>query len=163
MQNQFNSTKIVLGSILHLIVVLIVLLLMDIGLYYFLHFLVYKIFSPFNGLNFWLKIFILFIGGYFIFTQFLTFTQRTTSLIGGLIFNRLKGNDFTNLLTYILAIANAVYNIIWIWRSPESYDFWIVCELLMISFFIWSLNYIVLPTKEQLQLYRREDEIVSKF
>jgi hypothetical protein len=163
MQYQFISTKIVLGSILHLVIVLMVLLLMDIGLYYFLHFVVYKIFSPFNGLNFWFKIFILFIGGYFIFTQFLTFTQRVTSLLGGLIFNRVRRNLFTNTLTYIITIANAVYNIIWIWKSPVSYNFWIVCELLIITFFIWSLNYIVLPIKEQLELYNRDDEIVSRF
>jgi len=128
----------------------------DLGVYYFLGDFVFTILNWFNGLNIFFKLLILFLGGLTIFIFILQLTQRISSLIGGVIFDRLPQNLFTILSTFIISIANAVLNIIWLWRIPDHFNFWIVLELIILSFFLWTLSAIVMPAKEQMKEYSKE-------
>jgi hypothetical protein len=49
----------------------------------------------------------------------------------------------------ILAVANAIFSIVVLWKMPENYNFWIVLELILVSVFIWSLNFIVIMRSEK--------------
>lgn len=147
------TPKIVLLSAFYFIISVVILLIVDLGLFWFLNNVAFNIFDWFNRINIFWKIFILFIGGWALFSYLLTFTSRITTLIGGLIFDRLPHNLFTSLSTTVLSIANIIFCIVILWRVPEHYSFWIVCELIIMSSFIWSLGLIVLPAKEQLQIF----------
>jgi len=131
------------------------LFLMNIGLYYFLDNVVFGILNWYNSQSLFLKIILLF-GAGSLFTVFLSITQRLSTLLGGLIFNKLPFNWFTMVSTFIIAIGNAIWNIYKLWQIPTHYDFWIVIELLTLSGFIWSLIAIVLPAREQIKEYNRE-------
>lgn len=157
MKNNYITPISIFKGTIHLIVVLIILYIMNVGLSYFLDFLLFKIFIRFNESSFYIKILALVIGGG-IGYALLTFIQRTATILGGFIFNKINGTEFSQLLATIITIANAIYNIVRISKIPENYNFWIICELIIISSFIWSLNYIVLPAKEQFELYRKKDE-----
>ena len=150
--------KSIFKGLIHILVVLIILYVMNIGLYYFLRFVFINIFIPFNAFHFFYKILALGIGGGIGYVL-LKFIQRTTTILGGLIFEKINGTESSQLLVYIITIANTIYNIVRICKVPETYSFWIVCELIIISGFIWSLNYIVLPASEQLELYRNKDNL----
>jgi hypothetical protein len=157
----FFNPRNILNSITHIIVAIIVLFILDIGISSSFNFVLYNVLIPFNGLSFLMKFFLFMIFGYFFFVIFLTIMERIITLFGGLIFSRIKTNENSNLIVYILAIINAIYNIVWICRSPKSYDFWLIIELIIISTFIWSLNKIVLPLEEQKEINEREDEILK--
>ena len=148
--------KSIFISIIHIITVLIILSLMDFGLYYFLRFIFFKIFFPFNEFSIIIKIISLIIGGGIGYIL-LTFIQRTTTILGGFIFEKIGGTEESKLLVYIITIANTIYNIVQICKFPDNYNFWIICELIIISGFIWSLNYIVLPASEQFELYKNKN------
>jgi len=148
--------KSIFKGIIHIIIVLILLCLMNIGLYYFFGFIFLKIFFPVNAIPFIYKILVFPIGGGICYVLF-GFIQRTISILGGSIFEKFNGTESSQLIVYIITFANAIYNIIWICKIPETYNFWIVCELIMMSYFILKLNYIVLPASEQIELYRNKD------
>ncbi len=152
----YITPRIAFLSTLYFIIAVILLLLVDLGVYYFLGDFVFTILNWFNGLNIFFKLLILFLGGLTIFIFILQLTQRISSLIGGVIFDRLPQNLFTILSTFIISIANAVLNIIWLWRIPDHFNFWIVLELIILSFFLWTLSAIVMPAKEQMKEYSKE-------
>ncbi len=152
----YLTPRIAVLSVAYFIIAVILLLLVDIGVYYFLNDFVFTILNWFNGLNIFFKLLILFLGGLTVFIFVLQLTQRISSLIGGTIFDRLPQNLFTIVSTFIISIANAIFNIIWLWRIPSHYDFWIVLELIILSFFLWTLSAIVMPAKEQMKEYKRD-------
>ena len=148
--------KSIFKGIIHIVVVLIILYLMNIGLNYFLRFVFINIFIPFNAFHFVYKILALGIGGGIGYVL-LTLIQRTTTILGGFIFEKINGTELSQLIVYLITIANTIYNIVRICKVPDTYSFWVVCELIIVSGFLWSLNYIVLPASEQFELYRNQD------
>jgi hypothetical protein len=150
------TPKIVILSAVYFILVIVVLLLMDIGLFYFINNIVISILNWFNGLSLTIKLLILLVGGAIAFSAFLSITQRLSSLIGGLVFNVLPQNLFTVISAMILSIANTILNIIWLWKIPEHYDFWIVCELLLLTGFAWGLSDIITPTRDQMRRHKEQ-------
>ena len=78
-------------------------------------------------------------------------------MIGGLIFERLKKTEFSEVIVDFASIVNIIYIIIWFFRIPPSYNFWIITELIFISLFIWQFQRIVLPSKLQKELNKKEE------
>jgi len=150
------SPKIVLLSALYLIVAIVLILLLDLGLEWLIKNVIFSVFDWFNSLNLFVKLLILLLGGGSLFWGLLEMTGRISTLLGGLIFNKLPQNLFTVIAPFILAIANAVWYIIALWKIPEHYSFWIVCELILLSAFIWQLSAIVMPAKEQMKSFRND-------
>lgn len=142
------TRKIIILSALNFIVAALLLFAVDIGLYYLFYDVIFDLFDKFNSLSLFIKIIILFFGGFTIFMFLTQALGRLTVLIGGLIFDRFPQNAFTKLSTFALSFANAIMCIIWLWTIPEHYNFWVICELITLSLFIWSLCAIVMPAKE---------------
>ena len=151
------TPKVILLSIVYFIIAVFFILLVDLGLYFFFHKVVFNLLDWFNGLSFFFKLLLIIVGGTSLFSIILNLTSTLSSMVGGLIFNRLPLNWFTMISTFLLAIGNAAINIIWLWKIPEHYNLWIICELIILSGFIWSLISIVLPLKEQSKMYGNED------
>jgi len=150
------TPKIALLSALYLIVAIIFIVILDFGLEWLLENVIFSVLDWFNRLSIFWKIFILFLGGGSLFWALLEMTGRISTLLGGLVFNKLPQNLFTVIAPFILSIANAVWYIIILWKIPEHYSFWIVVELIFLSVFIWQLSAIVMPAKEQMKSYRDE-------
>ena len=150
------TVKILLLSALYLIIAVVLLILLDLGLEWFLNNVIFSVFDWFNRLTFFFKLFLLLIGGASLFWSLVEMTGSLSTLLGGLIFNKLPQNLFTIIAPMILAVANAIWYIIVLWRTPAHYNFWIICELILVSFFIWSLCAIVMPAKEQIKSFRNE-------
>jgi hypothetical protein len=146
----YLTPKIAFLSAVYFIIALVLILIVDIGLYWFLQNVVFWILDWFNGLNLGFKLLIIFVGVASLFWTLLSAVGTITTLLGGLIFNKLPQNLFTSISSFVLAIANAIWNIIILWKIPEHYNFWVVVELILLSVFIWSLSAIVLPAREQL-------------
>lgn len=145
--------KVVILSALYVLIAFIILLLLNIGLFYFFNELVFPALNWFNKLHWGLKIVGLIFGGYALFAAFLNMTAAISTMIGGLVFNRLPHNSFTFISSFILAAINAIYGIVMLWRHPEHYSFWVVMELILLSVFVWSLIAVVLPLKYQKKEY----------
>ena len=152
----YLTPKIALLSALYFIIAMVLLFFVDVGLFYFINDVLINILNWFNRLTLFFKIFILVIGGG-LFFALLELVQRFTTLLGGLIFNHLPQNWFTLISTFIISICNAILGIVWLWRIPNNYTFWIVCELIVLSGFIWSFSAITMPAKEQMKAYAKED------
>lgn len=150
------TPKIVLLSTLYLIISIVLISILDIGLAWLLNNVIFSVLNWFNRLNWIFKILVLLLGGGSLFLALLETTGRISTFLGGLIFNRLPQNLFTIIAPLILAVANAMWYIIAIWKIPEHYNFWIVCELISLSGFIWQLSAIVMPAKEQIRTFRDE-------
>src|SRR6266542_4127262 len=97
----YLTPRIAVLSVAYFIIAVILLLLVDIGVYYFLNDFVFTILNWFNGLNIFFKLLILFLGGLTVFIFVLQLTQRISSLIGGTIFYRLPQNLFIIFLVDI--------------------------------------------------------------
>lgn len=150
--NNFSIRNIFL-SILYVIIAAILILLVNMGLGWFLNNIALPILNWFNNLNFFFKLFLLLIGGMSLFISLLTLTSKLTTILGGLIFNKLPQNYFTLITSFILAIGNAIWNIYLLWTSDIKFNFWSVCELIILSFFVLSFSAIILPAKDQMSNY----------
>jgi len=151
--NKAITPKIVLLSALYLIVAIIFIVLLDFGLEWLLANVIFSVLDWFNGLSYFWEILIIFLGGSSLFWGLLEITGKLSTLLGGLFFNKLPQNNFTAIAPFILANANAIWYIIILWKIPEHYGFWIVCELIFLSVFIWQLSAIVIPAKEQIKIF----------
>ena len=120
------------------------LLLLDVGLGYFLNNIVFVILDWFNRLNIFFKIFILLVGGGVLLGMLFGLVGGVAKIISHFIFKYFPLNWFTLVSSLVLSITNTIFNIIGLWRIPESYNFWVVIELIMLSLFVWSLNSIVI-------------------
>jgi hypothetical protein len=129
------------------------LFLIDIGLYFFIFYLLPNILTWFEKLDIPLRLFILAVAGGFLLMILFLWTKSSSSLIGGLIFKNSPQNPFTIISTFLLSIANAVLGIFWLWRTPERYNLSTIYLLLVFSLFIWVLCMIAMPSREQLKKY----------
>ncbi len=151
------TPKIAMLSALYFIIAVLILFFLDVGLYYFMNYVVINILNWFNRLNFFWKIFIILCGGVSVFTLLLGLTQRISTLVGGLIFNHLPVNWFTLVSTFIISIGNAIICIVFLWKMPAHFNFWVICELLILSVFIWTLSAITMPAREQMKMYNERN------
>ena len=145
------TPRIALLSALYFIIAVALIFLLDLGLDWILNNAIFSILNWFNRLSLVFKILLILIGGLSLFANLLAITGKISTLFGGLIFNKLPQNWFTFIAPMLLSTANAIWYIIVLWKIPEHYNFWIVCELILLSIFIWGLSAIVLPAKTQLE------------
>ena len=150
MSKYILTPRTVFLSIIYVLIAFVMLNILDVGLDWFLNTVVFAILNWFNRLSFIIKIVVLFLG-LGVFIGFLSLVGTFTTLLGGLIFNKLPNNNFTSITSFVLAICNAIWFIVRMWKIPDQYNFWVVCELILLSVFIWSLSSIVLPMKEQIK------------
>ena len=144
-------------SALYFLIAVALLLIVDIGLAWLFNEVVFDILDSFNKLHLFFKLLILFLGGATLFWALLAIVSRISTLIGGLIFDRLPKNWFTVIAPFVVAIANAIWNLVLLWSLPTHFNFWIIVELIFLSVFIWGLSAIVLPAKEQIKSFKNED------
>lgn len=145
------TPKVAFQSALYFILTVILLLIMDLGLDWFLKNVLFRLMSWFNHLSFFWKVVLFVLGGGTLLFSFLNLVSKITTLLGGLIFNKFPRNMFNIIAPAILAIANASFFIYTIWSAQEHFNFWIVLELILVSIFIWSLSAIVIPAKAQIE------------
>lgn len=150
------TPRVVFLSILYFLLAAVILVLLDIGLLYFFDYLVFPALNWFNAQSLAWKILLLLICS-MVFIAFLQVVSRIFTLIGGLVFNLLPQNQFTVYGSMALAFANTIFCLYHLWTHPERYTGWVVIELIILSTFIWSLMYIVFPTKEQMRIFEKED------
>lgn len=144
------TVRTILLSALHIIIAVIFLFLIDIALYYFINFVIPRGLDWINSLGLFIKLFLLIICEIILFT-----IAKRISLFGGLVLERLPENTFTKILTTLLSIANTIFITILLWKMPENYNFWIVFELLLLTFVVFVLNAIVFPIKTQMKEYAK--------
>ena len=143
------TLKEALLSALYFICAVIIIFIVDIGLYYFLNEVLFKVFNWFNKLAFVWKIIIIIFGGLAIFVSLVKIVSGLTTFLGGLIFNKLPQNLFTILTSIGMALANAIYFSFRAWKVPVGFNFWVVVELLFVTGLIFSLCFVIMPTKYQ--------------
>jgi hypothetical protein len=146
-------------SVLYILIAIFLLFLVDIGLYYFITDVVVYILDWFNGIRFFFKLLLIFIGGFSIFIALLQVTQRVSTILGGLIFNKFPYSPVASGVAMLIALLNALWNIIWLWRVPNHYNFWVICELIVLSSFVVGLSAIVLPARDQIEEYKKQDSL----
>lgn len=139
--------KIASLSILYLIITLILILLIDLGLEWLLNNVIFNLFDWFNRFSIFIKLFILIIGTVTIFTFVLTVLQGIIGFIASLIFDRLPHNLLTLIVPFLLTVSNSIWFIYLLWNVPKHYNFWVICELILLSIIIWGFNSILMPTK----------------
>lgn len=155
--NDELTPKTALLSLLYFVLAIIILWTLDMGLMWFFNEVVFDVLDKFNKLSTVLKIIITIVGGFTISLALLQLISRFTTLLGGLVFNRLPQNKFTIYGSFILSIGNALFCIYKLWIIPEGYNFWIIVELLLLSYFVWTLSAIVMPAKEQIKSFNASD------
>jgi len=142
-------------SALHFLLAIIVSYIVDVVIAWLFNKVAFHVINWFNTINIVWQILLFAIVVWIFFAYLLSFLLKVIAATGGLIFDRLPHNLFTTFSATVLCIANIIFCIVRLWRSPQGYSFWIVCELIFLSVFIWLLGVIVLPAKEQLQIFRR--------
>ena len=143
MDNQLNSKNILL-SILYVIIVAALLLLMNVGFSFFFNNLLLNMFNWFNERGLLIKIFLLFIGIIAVLKFALNVFTLLSGFLGNLILKKFPSNYFTQWISFLLFIACAYLSIKELWKLTDGYDFWIVVELLFISFFIIGFNFAII-------------------
>jgi hypothetical protein len=138
------TLKTAVLSIIYFLLVIIVLLLMDVALGYFLQYVLFKVLDWFNGISLFFKISLLFIGGTAILAILTSLFRGFATGISHIMFKFFPVNAFTSISSLTLCIINTASNIIGIWRMAPYYDFWIVVELMWLSGFVWTLNSVVI-------------------
>lgn len=143
------TPKEVFLSMVAVIVAILLLWVMDLGLFYLLNNVILDVLNWFNNINWVYKALIIILGGVSIFIILFQVITVISGLIGGFIFDKLPDNLFTKITTGILALANAGWLILKLWKLPTNYNFWVICELIILSIFIWALCIVVVPLKSQ--------------
>jgi hypothetical protein len=144
------STYDIMLSIAYVIILALVFTLLDFGFIWLLNHAILNLFNWFNHLGLFWKLSLLIIGGgSLLLTAFYLFTGLA-AFFSSLIFRHFPTNYFTEIIGFLIAVANTIYLVIKLWELPTHYNFWIVIELLILSIFVWSFAAIV-RTKKHLQ------------
>lgn len=131
--------KKVLLSVIYPIVLLLILGMLSITLSLFISEVLFPLFEWFNRIHWLLKI-LLYIVGFSSIMLLIGFFQTLSQLLYSKMLNAFPLNGFTVITTIVLVLANIVYLLIWAWKTPLSYNFWRVLELLFISCVVLSAH-----------------------
>lgn len=146
--SSFNIKSVFLSAA-YVIALIVVLFILNVGLEILINKALIPLFDWFNIKKLWFKILFILIGGVAGLYLIFTIANMAGAIINGLILSWFPVNVFNITVSMILAMANAIYSIVVLWKHPEHYNFWIVIELLLVSVFIWSINFIVVMRKEK--------------
>lgn len=109
----------------------------------------FELFNWFNGLGWFLKILVTFLGGgVFIITLF-NLIQILVKVIGHNIYRHFPINNFTVITAFLLITFNVLYLIYQTWIAINDWNFWIVIEFLFTIAFITGLHSIFIPLREK--------------
>jgi len=144
-----STAKSVFLSLIYVLAVLIVLFLLDLGIENLLNHAVIPLFDWFNTKKIWFKVFLLLIGGTTVIYLVFSIANILGVLLNKIVLSWFPLNAFNIVASMVLAIANAIYSIVLLWKIPEHYTFWIILELILVSIFIWSINFIVVMREEK--------------
>lgn len=131
----------VASSVIYLSVLIIAFVLLDLALIYLGNNFIFDMLNWFNRKKLVWKILILVVGGYVIFVFSLNVFQIGVAVLGQIFFSRFKISTEVLFVAMLLAIINAIIGIVVLWKSANTYNFWSIIELLILSLFIWSLNF----------------------
>lgn len=140
----FSPAKNILFSGLYVIVLVAFLWLLNLLLFFVLNHFVLDLLNWFNSFNIIIMIifFLLFISA--VIGLIFNVVAIIAAMISSFVFRYFPYNTFTIIASMILCIGNAIYDIILLWKTPNTYSFLIVVELLILSGIIWSLNTLAL-------------------
>jgi hypothetical protein len=139
--------KLHLSSILYVITAVFILALLDVLLYYFILPKFYNLFVWFNSLGWIIKTTAFIFAGavIFLFSKFVEIVQLIGIFISRILLMRFHPHRTAKSIVYFICFINLVMSLILTWRMVPYYSFWMVCELLLLSVFVWSMNQIILP------------------
>lgn len=144
-----SSFKETILSFVYLLLVIVILSLINMGLWLLFDSIIFNALDWFNSLHWAIKIVSILFGAYAIFSAFLSLCNGISQVIGYLIFKWFPLNNFTTLTALILSLLNSGYNIVKLWRAAPYYGFWMVLELILLSVFVWELSSIVIIKKDK--------------
>lgn len=150
MGNQLNLKNIVL-SFLYIITVAALLLLVNTGFSWLFNNVFSDMFNWFNERSLAIKIILLLIGIAAIVKLALNIFTLLSSVLGNILLKKFPSNYVTHWVSFILFVVSVYYNIKELWRLPDGYDFWIIAELLLISFFIIGFNFAIIQPNFKIQ------------
>lgn len=138
------TPKVALLSALYAIVLIPFAFLLDIALQWFINNVVLWIFDWFNGINIFTKILVLIVG-LSIFYLLLSIFKMIGGILSQLIFYKLPENLLTLIFSSIVYILNVVIGSIFVWKIVKHFNFWVLCEFIILVSFILSANTILIP------------------
>lgn len=155
------TPKSVFLSALYFITLIIVLYFLNMGIEYFFNNVMFRVLDWYNAKSFWTKILLGIICGTFVFLILFNALILFAFALNRLILSWFPVNAFNVIASFILTLANAIWLIVQLWKLPESYNKWIVFELMLLSYIILHLNYVIAmqypktPSSEDLPIYLR--------
>ncbi len=136
-------------AIVQIIVMIIVFLLVNYGFTWLINESFVPMFEWFNQRSFWIKILILFIGGVAIFQIIATLYIQLVAVFSLLINRIFPYNKIVANIIAILAIIFGIVNVVFLWRLIVDFNFWTICEAIMISIFILGCYFVLVPIEKQ--------------
>lgn len=108
---------------------------------------IFSMLDWFNQKSTFIKIILLIlgIGGFLSLT--LNLTGVVTNIITAYLLKVFPQNLFTVISGFLIAAANSVNCIIQLWNAIPFWDFWFIIEFIILSGFIISISFILLPFK----------------
>lgn len=141
MDTQFNPKNTLL-SIVYVIMLTVLLLLINAGFSWLFNNVLSDMFNWFNERSLLLKIILLVIGATIIVKLVLSLLTVIAASLNIFVLSKFPTNTFTEWASILLVWASAIYTTIVLWKLPDGYDFWIVIELLFLTYFIFGINFI---------------------
>jgi hypothetical protein len=139
------TPKTALLSAVYVILLLVFITLLNIGLAWLFNNVIFDILNWFNKKGLFLKLILLCLGGvslFYLILQLFSFIPIMLGILAGTFF---PFNIFTVVSGAIISISNAIWLTIELWKIPSDYSFWIVIELLILTGFIFSINWAFIP------------------
>jgi hypothetical protein len=136
-------------SALHVIVTIVFLFLINLGFAWVVNHILLGLFDWFNGLSFFWKVTLLFLGGFIVVELVTVLANLIAGLLGVIIYSYLPINRFTRWASGLLVLGGFIWTIYDVWTFPTHFSFWIVIELLLISGFAYGLYYVVYITSQK--------------
>ena len=137
------TAKTVFFSVVYVILLILFFLILDVAIGWFFYNIVFRMLDWFNGLSFFWKFMLILIEAGIVLGLVSALFNFIAVTVSHMIFRYFPLNWFTLIAGLALALINTILNVIGLWKIPEHYNFWIVLELLILSFFLWSVNFLV--------------------
>ena len=132
-------------SFVYLVVVFILMLGINFLISWLFEKVLFDILDWFNKKHFLFKFIILIFGGWAIFSLILNFAIIPTSIITKYTIKVFPINLFTLISGFLIATANVIICITQLWQAIPFWNIWFILEFLILSIFIITLSFIVIP------------------
>lgn len=135
----FSASQNILFSILYVIILITFLGLLNWLIFFILNTWVLDFLNWFNHLDLiWFIILLMLVPA--IIGLLFNIIGIIAISASAFIFQFFPFNTFTTIVSFILSLGSTIYGVVILWKLPNHYDFWIVMELLMLSYMIWVVN-----------------------